>query len=396
MKKIIEFLDTKKCKENIFFIAYIILLVSLMINTSKFSEIDIIKKCSHIFQILSCGIAMIKVFLDFKGEIKNKNKPKFTTIFFLMVMIISVIITKAKSIVYFAIFIIAAKDINFKKIAKITLNVQILCLIVFIVSSQLGIIENYKIRRANKIRQALGSSSPNCLMLQIFQIIGLYLYVNRDKIKLYDIIVILGMALIFYNITDSRMGMIAIIFTVVGFGIVKIKRFNIMIKKTKILFKYCSVLLAILIIVLTFVYKEFNITKLNSLLSNRLQLNVNAMEDYGITLFGSNIKWIGQTDSFKVIDENYNYVDSSYFKIMLNHGIILLGFILYCMIKIMDYSYKKEDYLLVVLLAISQVYCFFDSWLIAIQFNTFLFLLSDTLYPFKLNENKILESNTNE
>lgn len=389
MKKNIKILDTKKSRELIFFVAYIMLLISLMINSSKFSEIDIVKKVSHIFQLLSCGIAITKIGLDFKCDIKNKKEPKFIMLVVLAIMVISVIITKAKSIVYFAVFIIAAKDIDVKKIAIITLKIQVLCLIFFIISSQLGIIQNYRIERKDKIREALGSSTPNCLMLQVFQIVVLYLYTNKDTIKLYDILVILGISLIFYNVTDSRMGMVAIILAIIAFGIVKIKRSNYILTKTKAFFKYIPVILSALIIVLTFAYKVYDITELNFLLSNRLQLNVNAVEEYGITLFGSEIKWIGQTESFKKIDEDYNYVDSSYFKILLNYGIIIFGFVLYCMMKIIDNAYKEEDYLLVMLLAISLVYCFFDSWLIAIQFNTFLFFLSDILYPFKL-EKKLL------
>lgn len=263
MKNFLEKLETKSSKEKIFFIAYIMLIISLMINTSKFSEINIIKSFSHIFQILSCFIALIKILLDFKEGIKNKSKPNIGIIIMLAIMIISFVITRAKTIVYFAIFMICSKDIEFKKIAKITLILQVFWIIVCIISSQIGIIEDYKIYRSDKIRRALGSSSPNCLMLQIFQIVILYLYAYKEKIKIYHILILLAISLFFYYVTDSRMGMVSIILAILAFYITKIKGIEGLLKKFKPVFKYFGVILAILIIALSFVHKEYGLKQIN-------------------------------------------------------------------------------------------------------------------------------------
>lgn len=67
--------------------------------------------------------------------------------------------------------------------------------------------------------------------------------------------------------------------------------------------------------------------QLNKLLSGRLALGQNAMSEYGISLFGKDIEWIG-FNMEETLRGTYNYVDCSYVKILLDHGILFLGIVL--------------------------------------------------------------------
>lgn len=124
------------------------------------------------------------------------------------------------------------------------------------------------------------------------------------------------------------------------------------------------------------------------MLSGRLTLNAKAIDNYGIKLLGNKIEWIGQTESFKEIDKDYNYIDSSYMRILINNGILILVFVLYYLSKLIDYAYDKEDYFLLFLLLIIEFYCFFDSFLISIQFNTMLMLLGNKINLFKIEDKR--------
>ena len=85
--------------------------------------------------------------------------------------ILSVIVffvTKSKTVVYFVIFILASKDIDFNKILKITLKV-LLATFIFVIGSYLfGIIKDVTVYRKELLRHSYGWVSPNCLILTIF------------------------------------------------------------------------------------------------------------------------------------------------------------------------------------------------------------------------------------
>lgn len=84
---------------------------------------------------------------------------------------------------------------------------------------------------------------------------------------------------------------------------------------------FCSLMLA-----LTAAYgKGFAFTdKLNALLHQRLRLSVEAYRQYGITLFGTPFDLSGSGRS-TLVNNDYNFVDSSYLMILLRYGIIILA-----------------------------------------------------------------------
>lgn len=385
---------TTGAKENFFFAGYIIFLVGVMLNISTYNEVMYAKYLAYILQIFGCLIEMIKIFIFDIYPLKEKKiNIDYKLIIFFVLMVISFFITKSKDIVYFAVFIIAAKEIDFKKIAKTTLITQIIMLLFIILSNQFNIINSINVYREMSQRKSLGSSSPNCLMLQIFQIVSLYCYVKKRTIKWYEIIILFGISLIFYNITDSRMGMIAIIFILIGVSLYKNKIIQFILNKMKFFIKYLPIIFSIIFLTLTLLYRPLKLDKLNIAFSDRLRLTSNAIDDYGVNLLGNDIEWIGQKSKSEDESLKYNYVDSSYMNILLNQGLIFFIFILYSITKQNEKAYSSQDYYLVIVLLIIQSYCFFDSFLMSIGFNTFLFLLKDIIYPIKIKDENNLKIN---
>lgn len=93
---------------------------------------------------------------------------------------------------------------------------------------------------------------------------------------------------------------------------------------------------------------------LNSILSDRLRLGANAIEQYGFSLFGKPIEWIGFSIKKTTMEEaiGYNYVDSSYLQLGLNYGLIFLGVVLLIYSIIMNRAIKRKDYYLVSIITI--------------------------------------------
>lgn len=136
--------------------------------------------------------------------------------------------------------------------------------------------------------------------------------------------------------------MISII-TIIIFAIYRLNVNNgRFIQKLKGVFIASPVVVAIFAILLHAFYNPQNTIyfQLNKLLSGRLALGQNAMSEYGISLFGKDIEWIG-FNMEETLRGAYNYVDCSYVKILLDHGILFLGIVLLAYTYMLKNQYRK-------------------------------------------------------
>ena len=124
-------------------------------------------------------------------------------------------------------------------------------------------------------------------------------------------------------------------------------------------------------------------------LTGRLLYGSMAIEEYGIKPFGDNIIFTGQRAEGELEELEYNYVDSSYLKILINYGPFMLIAILIFLILLTRYSFNKKDYYLLSIILVIELYCFMDSFLFCIELNPYLLLLCNIIYPLKRKKSKI-------
>ena len=113
--------------------------------------------------------------------------------------------------------------------------------------------------------------------------------------------------------------------------------------------------------------------KINGLLSNRLVLGSRALRQYGISIFGQNIIWNGHgTD---IINHNiYNFVDSSYLRVLLDNGIIFLVLVLFAYSFFLYKLLIKKQYSILIVLISVLLLSFTEPWLIDVMYNPFVLL----------------------
>lgn len=142
---------------------------------------------------------------------------------------------------------------------------------------------------------------------------------------------------------------------------------------------------ALLIGTLTFFFDKstFVSETINELLTNRLQLTYDAIQDYGIKLFGQAINWVGGAIYFEKEYVDYNYVDSSYMQIMLSYGIVLLIMILAGYYLIGRIIVKEKAWYLGLVIILSAVHSTFDPQLMWIQYNIYFMTLGYLFIPDK-------------
>ena len=300
------------------------------------------------------------------------------------ILVISTLVTRDKSMLIYWIFIVGGHNVEFKRIIKYAFVAHIGALIFVVISCYSGIIENNIYYRnyyeQTGIRESLGFGYTSECANHFLYIVLMWIYIKGDKIKPVEWgLMILGI-IFFYLKTDTKnataLGLLAIFISI-------LLKYSSYFRKYKKYYVPIAILivpfLAMLIIYLSYNYSESNelLSAINNTLSGRLYLAQKGLINYGISLFGQPIVWIGGNPS-----EGYNYVDSSYIWILLNYGaIIFLMIILGAMALGIRISQKKDTYFLLVI-SIIAVHSTFDPQLIWIGYNSFLMIYS----YFKMND----------
>ncbi len=382
-------------KEKLFLIAFDIFLVGILLNSTKYNIIVPAIKAIHVIQIVGTLIAMFKILLDVIEIFKSKKKFRFNYLYllFFIISLIVFYVTRSKSLVYFVVFVLAAKNVDFNKILKSTLRTLCVVFVFVLGSCFFGIIKDLTVARGALVRHSYGWNSPNCLILNVFEMCTIYLYLKRKNLKITHVLLTSVALLVTYYFTNSRIGFLAGILLIMMFFLIK----HTKISKLYEIFKPLIILIPSLMIVgmfaLTFIYDKYELYELDKVLTGRLFFSRNAIEEYGIKPFGSNITFIGQQLEEEYTEgRTYNYVDNSYLKTVLHYGVFFTIYLLIFLWLLNRHAYKKKDYYLLTILLITELYCFFDSWLLGVEFNPFLLLLTPYVYPIVLLDNKTIKS----
>ncbi len=385
----------KITRDRLFLIAFDIFLVGILLNSTKYNVISPAIKAIHVIQVFGAILAIFKILLDVIYIFKNKIKFKINYLYLLFFILTLIIfyVTKSKNLVYFVIFILASKGVEFNSILRSALRTIVVVFIFVLSSCFFGIIEDLTVDRGVLIRHSYGWNSPNCFILNVFEMSTIYLYLRRKNLKLINFIIPTIALLGAYYVTNSRMGLLAGLLLIGIFFLLKYTKISILYEKLKYLIYAIPTVLLVVFLALTLAYEKYELYDLDARLTGRLFFSNLAIEEYKIKPFGNNIKFVGQQLEEEYTEgRNYNYVDNSYLKTLLHYGVIFTIYLILFLYLLNKHAYKKKDYYLLSILIVSELYCFFDSWLLGIEFNPFLLLLSNYIYPIALIDNKTIKS----
>ena len=380
-------LDSNKLIYNMGIILYVF---GLLIKTSTYSLDSKYIKIIEIMQIMGLLLLSLKILLDVTRE--KFSLKKMLIIFFLLIcMFLTYIRTDDyATTVNLIILLIASHNMNFKKTIKIIFYVELLGFIFILLSCKVHIIEDYIINReteTNLNRHALGFIHPNILMLTFFSIVVMFLYIKKEKINMLYVLVLTIINLILYRYTDSRMGTFITEFAIICFYFVKMNKTKDIFWKFKSIIPYIVIIFAVLSVILTIAYDKVNLEKINEFSSNRLELQFRAWNEYGITLFGQKIEWVGQgITNKKLIWKDYNYVDNSYVKAIVNYGVIFFVIIMYGEYYVLKKSCESRDVYTCVAVVLVGIYSITDVSLLRVLYNPYIILMFPVLNFFSTNK----------
>ena len=268
------------------------------------------------------------------------------------------------------LFMYSTRNIDITGIIKISYIISIILLIIIMISSYLGAIENYIYYDTTRERQYLGfryALYPSSILCNI---IFLKVYLDKERISWKSIILLLISSYILYTLTDSRLtfvlGGLILIFSAVNKIIPSICE---KILSRLLIFSYAFVGIISLYFTLNYNHLIDWQENLNEILGGRLSLGYSTLEFYGYGLFGREVELVGNgLDVNGIVNSSsYNYVDNLYVQLLLKTGVLFLVFFIICMTYVTYLTYKQKNLYLYVILVVLALHGLIDDIILQIQ-----------------------------
>lgn len=282
------------------------------------------------------------------------------------------------------ILALGAQGISFRKILAVYLTVLGPALLVTILSALGGKIENLiYYSQTRRPRISFGIGYPTDFAAYLFFGTLAYCYWRKTVLRYGEIIVILGLAAFCNFFCDARTSTIGLILIALGCSIARVwahikgkgDHEYYLPKSLKFLISLSPIFFAGFIWITTILYQEGTpfLAWLNEKLSGRLALGNTGFHQYGIRLFGQQVPMVGNGMSTEP-RADYFFLDSSYILIGLRFGFVVLVLICILFLGYFIYSIKRDDTLLMILLAVMLLQCMIEHHLLEYVYNPFLLL----------------------
>ena len=276
-----------------------------------------------------------------------------------------------------ALLFMAAYELSARRVITLSALVTGAVLAVTVILSELGIAENFLFNEAGaRPRWGLGFSwatnGPTVLFFFVLQ----YIFLRKSKMKIWEYVILEAVNVYMFIRTDTNLPFLLMTVLLVFFAVEGAFRNHWRaLKHLKVLYWLAPLLICVFTIVLYFIVDLNSQTltaiwnKINSALNNRLIYGRIGIMDYGITMFGQQIEWIGNTIASDGAEGVYNYVDCSYIRILLDNGIVYLAAAIALYTRLMVRAVKKADFWLVFIALLTLAHSFTEPRLMELTFN---------------------------
>lgn len=316
---------------------------------------------------------------------RYSRKEYLVIAMFLGLGAISYFVTGRNEIVRVVMFIAACKNIDMKNCLKLVFYLTfsgcllIMSLSIFGIGGDIALTQDYG-RGSVETRYVLGMGHPNALQCMVWAltILGLYLY--GEKMKWYGYLVILGINLLFFLLTDSKTSLLAVVFAIFYVAICRFAQ-------RKIIKKICNATGVLLVVgsigfsvfiagTAHYVYNYdwaidtsptaafFN--RLDSILTGRIRSLTN------------NARWEGTIRTWKLFSEPANnyYFDMGWVRLFYWYGVIPACIFIVLLFVLMWYCIRKKDYMAFVMIVSFAVYSIVEAHAVSVYIarNYVLFL----------------------
>ena len=375
MDKLKERLQTADWWEISYLIIYGAVFTFEFLNTTMF-EVKWPPRFAYIF-LASTALYVIAKFIWHNTYTK---KEMIWAGIILFAFLMPALLTEYRFLWYTGFLIVGAKDIDFDKILKVYLTIGITIMLAAFVASQMGVIENlqYQVFREEEwiIRNSFGSIYPTDFSAHVFYLAIAGICLSENKITWGKIVNFVVLAIFVLDKCGARTSAICLFIIAVMLVAVKYLKDKIKMDWIYRIMNLSTVVFAGLFIVLTHTYdlsKEWAV-KLDGVLSSRLSISHKAIELYDYKLFGQNIveKGLGREVA---LCPDYFFLDSSYIRIALLYGVVLLFVALFVFWLAGQHALVNKRVVILAVIAVISLHSFMEHHILEIAYNPILFFV---------------------
>ena len=279
------------------------------------------------------------------------------------------------------LLIAGANDIDYRKILKVYLIVEIPMTICTMIAGYTGVITNLVYHRGDQVRMSFGFIYPTDFAAGIVFLITAWVVLRQARCTWIEIGLMIISVVLFEKYCDVRNSEIVMMILIICVVYLKIRN-KLAAKKGKGYIP--SLLLKILCLVAPYGLAGFMIlvsrfyrpdiewmAKLNTLFSTRLSLGKEVFDRYDIQIWGQDIPMRGNGGSTEVVAD-YFFIDSSYVNILMRLG--LVAFILVMLIiSIIMIKNLNHPYMLMAM-AIVCIHSVMEHHMFEVYYDVFLML----------------------
>lgn len=381
------------CSENILIFAFVLFVVISILKTSRieFAAWQIINR-------IAICISFLLVFVAFLFE-RHSIKEWSLSLALLIISCLSAYYSgEALGVLSFSAFIIAGSIVTSDKVFRAYFYAVIISALIVLLLYGVGFLPHEYMNDEGRFRMLLGFGYPTFLPKYFFSVTMTYLVLKRKEISVYDTIIIMVINIVLKQLTDTRAVFYCIVLFLAMCWLLRIMPYLF---RTN-LFKYFIMLwmpfMMVFSISLPLIYRKSNdlMYNLNAILSGRLALGHDAIEKYGLSLFGKEIKW--STGQYGITRfEEYFYVDSLYLNIALVYGIIVMLLFVVSFTMLGVKAYNENNYMICIVVIIIALFSFSDPEFFGVKNNPFLILIGmsilsnkELLFKYSFRDSKVL------
>lgn len=276
----------------------------------------------------------------------------------------SYFINEKDEVVRAAVFVVSCKNISLRKNMKVIFYITLIGCMTLILLSVTGVYgvtsltAEYGDRRI-ETRYTLGMGHPNALHCMIFMLMTLAMYLYADYMKWFHFLILLGMNIALYLLTDSNTGMMVATVTILG---VAILRYCPYLQKASWVY-WTGALLVIACVVFSMIGAHIGsgwdignkfMEKLDKILNGRYESCYRVID--------------ARLTNWKLFaaPENQEYFDAGFVRAFYWYGIIPGAMYVAMHLYLIWQSCKHKDYVLLVMVVSFSIYSLMEAHLISV------------------------------
>ncbi len=286
------------------------------------------------------------------------------------------------------VFILLLREYKFKYILKYFYIMLWIAFLFTVFMSVIQVYPNIDYDRNGTDRMALGFGTPTLGQSVLMFLLLTKFYLDSCKISCWTVTLFFVASTVFYFFTAGRTGYfltLALIIIIIFYTFLQSNKLFNRIAKSKATLFFLVLLPFIFLwgtLILTELFESGNdfAVKLNSLLSTRLLLQMNALNERSITIFGQNISWVDDNGIYIGIDNSYLYHLYNYGLIVFLSALVAYSYMLYC-------AWKDKDLSLIIVFIFILMDAAIEPYMLDFKYNYFVFYIGNKLLmPNKISQ----------